>query len=138
MGPALRVPDAQSGRAPQPQMLAREAEHVGVDLAHLLTPARIGSSKRPSERTRTAPDVQYAARPRDLQHDPQPTHVVELEMRGVGQIHVRGFHAGLAQESPRRPARIHFGDQIPAPGEGSGARLSVRHTDSLAHRWLSP
>ena len=134
MGPALHVPDAQSGSTPQPQVLAGDGEHVGVDLAHLLASTGIRRGKRSRERASAAADMQHAARTGGLQRDPQPAHVVELEVRGVGKIHVRGFHAGLPQESPRRPARIHLGDQVPALGEGSGARLSVRHTDSLAHR----
>jgi hypothetical protein len=58
-------------------------------------------------------------------------------MRGVGEIHVRGFHARLAQQPARRPSRIDLGDQVTAPGDRSGARLSVPHTDSLTHRLVS-
>jgi hypothetical protein len=124
----------QPGRAPQAEILASEGQDVGIDLADLLASTWIRGGKRPSQRTRAASDVQDAPGSRDVEHDPQPAHVVELEVRDISEIDVRSLHPGLAQQPPRRPPGIHLGDQIPPPGEGPRALLSMRHADRLTHR----
>ena len=98
-------------------MLASEREHLGIDLADLLAPAGVLGGERPRQRTRAAADVHDPARTGRPQHDPHPPHVVELEVRRVGEIDVGGVHVALAQKPPRRAARVALGDEIARPSE---------------------
>ena len=108
-------------------MLAREREHVPVDLAHLLARARILRGERPRQRASPAADVHDTARVRHPQHDPDPAQIVELEMRRIGQVDVGGIHVALAQQAPGGPPRVALGDEIAGPGEGRWPSAEAGH-----------
>ncbi len=118
--------------AAQAQVLAGDREHAGVDLADLLPPGWILGGQRPRERARSAADVHHAARAGRAQHDPNPAHVVELEVRRIGQIDVRGVHVALAQQPSGRAQRVALGDEIAGPGERSLAELRAQDTSTQA------
>ncbi len=101
----------------QPEMLAGEREHAGVDLTHLLAAARIRGRKRPRQRTCPAADVHHPARTGRAQHDSDPAQVVELQVQWVGQIDIGGVHVALPQQPSARSQRVALGDQIAGPGE---------------------
>ena len=98
-------------------MLACELEHPGIDLADLLAPAGVLGGQRPRQRACAAADMHDATCTGRPQHDPDPPHVVELKVGGVGEIDVGGVHVALAQKPPRRSERIALGDKIARPSE---------------------
>jgi hypothetical protein len=92
----LGVANPQAPSGAQAEMLTRQGQHVGVDFAHLLAPGGILRGQGPGEGTRAAADVKDAPGTRGSEHDAQPAHVVELEVRRVGEIDVGRLHAVVA------------------------------------------
>ena len=88
MGAALGAADPEARGAPQPEMLASQVEHAGVELAHLLASTGVLSRERSRERTRATADVQHAARTCGVQGEPQPADVVELKVGDVRKVNV--------------------------------------------------
>ena len=113
-------------------MLAGEREHAGVDLADLLAAARILRRKRPRQRTGPAADVHDPAYAGRAQHDPDPAQIVELQVRGVGEIYVGGVHVALAQKASGRPQRVALGDKIAGPGERQLPSSQAGHRHRLS------
>ena len=129
---AFGVAHAQSRRSSQPEMLARQGEDVGVDLAHFLTPGGILGRERPRQGTRAAPHVHDPPGVEDPEHDPHPAHVVELEVRGVGEIDIRRVHIALAQQASGRAPGVALGHQLAPPGNDLGHRSQRTHARQAA------
>jgi hypothetical protein len=51
------------------------------------------------------------------QHDPHPPQVIELEVRWIGEVDVRGIHVVLAQQPPRRSQGVTLDNQIATPSD---------------------
>jgi len=131
--PAIRMADAQPRRPAQPEVTPGERKDVAVDLAHLLAALGILRGECPRQRARAAADVQHPPGAGGAEHDPQPAHVVELEMGEVREVDVGRVHAALPQEPPGRPPGVGLGDQLAALGDRRRSLLPMRHAHRLAH-----
>ena len=123
----LGVAHVQPRRPAQAQVLAGQREHVGVDLAHLLTPAGILGRQRAGQCAGASADVKDPAGMSGAQDDPDPAQVVELQVQRIGEVDVGGVHVALAQQPARWAPRVALGDEITAPRDRLGCAAGRGH-----------
>ena len=68
----------RDGYGMQAEVLTRDGQDVGVDLAHLLAPVGIRGRQRAGQGARASADVQHPPGAGGAQHDPDPAQVIEL------------------------------------------------------------
>ena len=116
------VPHAhpQAGRAPQPEMLARELDDLRVELDHLLAVLRALGRQRPRQRAAGAADVDHAARAGRLARG----RASGAGSRTPGAAHPRGRHK-------RRPSPAAAAAARTAARGRAGPSSSPRGGDQL-------
>ena len=97
------------------------SDHRRVDLAHLLAPTGILDRECACKRAAAAANVDDALRAGRAQHDPKPSHVIELEVRGIGEVDIGQVHAIVGGGACRRRAPgIALDDEVAVPGDHGG------------------